>query len=415
MPTFATYTLGCKVNQAETARIEEFLSAQGYRQVDFKDTAEHYIINTCSVTHVADRKSRTIIRQPKKRNPRARVIVTGCSTPPSGDTAVDLYVPNTEKSNIEQWKALFPSVHGSLPSVTCHMSLKVRRTLKVQEGCTTFCSYCIVPHVRTGLWSLPLVEIMDIVERWVLEGTREIVLTGINLGLYRDGDNRLRDVIRAISTVPELLRIRISSLELPHVTAEFLDEMVSNPKVCHHLHLPLQSGSNAILRAMRRPYSREQFLSVVQMVRERLPDIGLTTDIIVGFPGETEQDFQGSEDLIREASFSKVHVFKYSVRPGTPAATFPEQVDPQVSQDRSERLISLGNDQARTFAKRYLNEPLEVLFEEQKDGFMTGLSGNYVRFCTRGTYALGTVRQVVPRTLCTDAVLTDNPSDKFFF
>ncbi|MFC1517532.1 tRNA (N(6)-L-threonylcarbamoyladenosine(37)-C(2))-methylthiotransferase MtaB [Candidatus Margulisiibacteriota bacterium] len=399
MPTFATYTLGCKVNQSETSQIENFLQKQGYYLVDQSQAPDFTIINTCSVTHVADRKSRQMIRRAKNNNPQTKVIITGCFTVKNkgilSSFNIDHVINNDKKLDFLLWQSVFPKQNKAkqLPQV------KIRRMLKIQDGCSTHCAYCIVPYLRQNKTSLPFPEIQKIAKEWVAQGTREIVLTGVNLGNYRWQKYSLLEVIKELSPIEDLYRIRISSLELPDLDPELVTELNNNPKLCKHLHLPLQSGSDPILKKMNRPYSTAEFLEKALQLKETIPDIALTTDVIVGFPGETEADFQNTLKTIKKAGFSRLHVFKYSLRPGTPAAGFKDQIPAKITDQRSKQLLSLSKKLEKEFANKYLNAPLMVLFEEENPKFSQGLTSNYLRVFSKKHDLLGQLVSMIPSKL----------------
>jgi len=405
MPSFATYTLGCKVNQAETSQIEQLLQENGYEPVAFSAQADVYIINTCAVTHVADRKSRHFIRRAKRNNPKAKVIVTGCFSEKAGSAAlgsdIDLIVANEDKLSADKWQAILPPKGKNKTALAkpAQPALKVRQLLKVQDGCTTFCTYCIVPYLRTKPYSQPLPEIIATAKKWVAAGTREIVLTGVNLGNYAWAGQTLLTVVQELSKLDGLWRIRLSSLELADVTPALIRQLKMDPKVCAHLHLPLQSGSDQILARMGRPYRLKDFQKIVAELREQLPDIAITTDVIVGFPGETKTDFLGTVNAVQDLRFSRLHVFKFSPRPGTPAAEFPDKIRPEVLQERSSLLISLGQELEHSFAAQYLDRELSVLFEEEEQGLASGLTGNYLRAKTRQKDLVGKIQLLKPRRL----------------
>ncbi len=408
MPTFATYTLGCKANQAETAQIENILKNLGYRKVNFKDPADNYIINTCTVTHIADRKSRNFIRQPLKNNPTARLVVTGCFTENNISFLKEVgasIVTHSEKLDASSWEALFP-VQTARETSSNKTIPNVRHMVKLQDGCNVFCSYCIVPHVRSKLHSTPLKEIIAQALECTSLGAKELVLTGINIGLYKDKDQTLIDVLKQLADIPELVRIRISSIELPHVTRELIELIARNAKLCHHLHIPLQSGSDSILQAMGRPYTTEEFLRTAQLAKELMPDIALTTDVIVGFPGETEDDFNKTVQFIKKVGFSLLHVFKYSARPGTKAAALAQQVETSIVSSRSDQLIALGKLLEKEFATKLLNRPINVLFENVSANKAYGFTSNYVKIYAQGNHTLGEYCTITPTKLDTDNTLS---------
>ncbi|MBU0581377.1 MAG: tRNA (N(6)-L-threonylcarbamoyladenosine(37)-C(2))-methylthiotransferase MtaB [Candidatus Margulisbacteria bacterium] len=406
MPSFATYTLGCKVNQAETSQIENILENIGYSQVDFNQAADFFIINTCSVTHVADRKSRHIIRKAKKNNPQSKVIITGCFSENNQNNLsplrIDHIIKNQDKLNINIWQYILPK-NNTLKSKN---KLKVRRMLKIQDGCNTNCSYCIVPYLRKDQFSVPLPDIIKLANLWLIEGTREIVLTGVNLGNYHWQNKGLFDVLHELSQLKNLLRIRLSSLELPHINDTLIQEIKNNPNICKHLHLPLQSGSDFILHKMKRPYTLIEFKEKTKKIFQQIPELALTTDVIVGFPGETEANFKETLNSIIDIGFSQLHVFKYSPRPGTPAIDFDHKVPAKIAEHRSKTLIKLGQELKRNFINKYLKKGVDVLFEEETNHISKGLTSNYIRVISTQNNVLGQIKNVIPNKINPDNSLS---------
>jgi threonylcarbamoyladenosine tRNA methylthiotransferase MtaB len=399
-PTVAFITLGCKVNQYETQAMRESLKKSGYTIVAPEDVADVYIINTCTVTGVSDRKSRQAIRRANVLNPDALVVVTGCYAERSpGKIAnmpgVDLVLSNSDKLFIYQHlsnSAL--SQRGDLilnddsiwsTSITSFNG-HTRALVKIQDGCDSFCTYCIVPHVRgEKINSRPLDSIVREVRCLAENGHREIVLTGIHLGAYgRDMANgiNLAHVLRTIHSVENVQRIRLSSIEPMDITDDLIDAVASLPKCAHHFHISLQSGSDRILKLMRRGYTSAEFEDMANRIKAAIPDVGLSTDVMVGFPGETEQDFKDTRELIARVEFSRLHVFRYSPRSGTPAAEFPDRVQDSVASRRGQEVRSLGESLARKFRSQMLGQVSEVLVEDTREGedsILAGFTSNYVR------------------------------------
>lgn len=386
-PTAALHTLGCKVNQYETQKISEELAARGFTIHRFSDIADVYIINTCTVTQAADSKSRQIIRSAISRNPKAYIIVTGCYAETSAEAiesieGVTHIFRNSDKPKIaEAVKSLFPqnnlqNTHGK----TAAAPARTRALIKIQDGCNQFCSYCAVPLARSVMWSKPFTDVIDEARRLADKGFKEIVLTGIRTGLYNDSAN-LTELAASLADIDGIERIRISSIESTDVPPDLLSLMSSNPKVCRHLHLPLQSGDNDVLRRMNRPYTAEQFLDFVQKAREIIPGIGITTDIIVGFPGETEQEFENTCDTAVKVQFSKAHIFRYSPRSGTAAYNMHDSVSPQEKERRSSLLSQITNASANRFMQALAGSDVNVLVESKKynNGLYSGLTDTYVR------------------------------------
>jgi len=390
--SFSIHTLGCKVNQYESERMVSELNRVGWDRVDFSSRADVYIINTCTVTAVASHKSRQLIRRALKSNPEATVVVTGCYADSDRDeiSAIDgvgLVVGNEDKGDLPRLLAdrLGVYIPDTISEDTSEKQMHTRALVKVQDGCNNFCSYCIVPYVRGDLWTRPEHEIVDEVSRLVAGGTREVVLTGIHLGLYGEGTNTgLGELMAKLVDIRGLGRIRLSSIELNEVTPEIIEIVSSSDKVCNHLHIPLQSGSDNVLSRMNRHYTAEEFIKRTDELRERIENLAITTDIIVGFPGETESEFEDTLKLVERVGFSKLHVFKYSPRKGTPAATFSDQVPNKVKDSRSARLIELGKRLSLEFASGYVGKNLSVLVEREQEGLLSGVSDNYIRVSMEG-------------------------------
>jgi len=410
----ALATLGCKVNQYESASLARMFNEHGYEVVDFDRTADVYVINTCTVTHLGDRKSRQLIRRAARKNPEALIVVTGCyaQTAPGEVLAipgVDLVVGTRDKARIVELVESHRREKGPLEAVSDVFSAhefvelpataltgRVRAFLKVQEGCNNFCAYCIVPYARGPLKSRRPENVLEEARRLVAEGFKELVVTGIHTGAYgldRPDGPDLAGLVAQLAQIPGLLRLRLSSVEPLDVTEELLDVMASRENICPHLHIPLQSGDDAVLTRMRRQYTAARFAALLDRVRRKIPEVAVTTDVIVGFPGETDEQFARTCRFVREMAFSRLHVFKYSPRRGTPAAAFPDQVPAPVKEERSHRLIALGEELARDFAVRYLGRRVEVLVEEpspEGEGCWEGFTGNYLRVsfpasaCLRG-------------------------------
>ncbi len=394
--TVAAHTLGCKVNQQETEAVLEFFRLQGYSVRDFAETADVYLINTCTVTHLGDRKSRQMIRRARRQNPHALVVVMGCYAQRAPDEimeipGVDLIVGNQDRAQImpqladllaaggERGKPLnlVQNIGNARTFEELPLSLernRIRAQVKVQDGCNQFCTYCIVPYTRGPVRSRPAERVVDEVSQLVAAGFAEIVLTGIHTSAYglewRDekGHPNLADLVQLIlERVPGLRRLRISSLEPTEIPEALLEIMVKSPVLCRHLHIPLQSGDDQILREMHRPYTAGQYLNIVERLRKEIPGLAITTDVMVGFPGETEAHFQRSYDSIQELGFSDLHVFKYSPRTGTPAAAFKEQVPAKVKESRSQRLLALTSELKLRFAAQFAGKTLTVLLEEETE------------------------------------------------
>ncbi|MCL6518802.1 MAG: tRNA (N(6)-L-threonylcarbamoyladenosine(37)-C(2))-methylthiotransferase MtaB [Armatimonadetes bacterium] len=389
MPKVAIHTLGCKVNQYETQRMAEALRASGYDVVDFADSADVYIINSCSVTHTADSKSRQAVRTVARRHPGACVVLTGCYAETSPNEAseiegVSLVLGNRHKDAIVEYIGrLLPSKVSKTDmaaSVSRTASARTRALVKIQDGCDQFCSYCIVPFARPMMWCKPANEVVDEVTQLADRGFKEIVLTGIRLGRYEYGGTNLVGLLQSLVKVSGIERIRLSSIEMTDVPAGLLEIMASEKKICRHLHVPLQSGNDGVLKRMNRPYTAEEFERFVEEARLRVSDIAITTDIMVGFPGETIEEFEETYCLAERLEFSRAHIFRFSPRQGTAASMMPDDVSPVEKKRRSELLIGLAKAHSEKFAKRFIGKTLAVLVEGNKESKLrSGFTDNYIK------------------------------------
>lgn len=360
MKKIAFYTLGCRANQAQTFGLECQMTNDKCQLVDFAEKADIYVINTCTVTIDADRKSRQAIRKALRQNPKAKIIVAGCYA----------------RLESKYLKLNFPSVELLLePRLSVSgsdLKPRIRANLMIQDGCEHFCSYCIVPYARGKIKSKPLKQVLEEAEQLVQAGAREIILTGINLGTYQ---HSLSSLLAHLSSLKNLYRVRLSSLEPMYLDRELIDTVAENTKVCNHFHIPLQSGDNGILSAMNRNYTRDDYLELIDYIRKKIPACGITTDVIVGFPGEGEKEFQNTIDIINEIKFSRVHIFSFSKRKGTPAADLPAQIDEKEKQKRNKYLHCLRKKYMIEFARNYLHQEVEILVEQKGEG----LTSNYIR------------------------------------
>lgn len=402
MKKVAFHTLGCKVNQYETQAMGELFEKEGYEIVPDNEIADVYVINTCTVTNVGDKKSRQFIRRSKRKNPSAIVAVVGCyaQTAPVEVLSVEgvnIVIGTNERSQIVD-AVKKCSVDEKINLVDDIMKVKkfeemsiadvkdkTRAFLKIQEGCNQYCSYCIIPYARGQIRSRGKLEIIEEVKKLVEKGFKEVVLTGIHVASYGKDLNdgiALIDVLQEVNNIKGLERIRLSSLEPTLFTDEFLDKLSKLEKICQHFHLSLQSGCNKILKKMNRKYSSEEYEEIVNRIRNVYPDVALTTDIIVGFPEESDEDFNITYDFVKKINFSEIHVFKYSPRTGTPAAERKDQVDGLVKHYRSEKLISLGEQMKDAYRKMFIGKEKQVLFETlSKDfaGYIEGYTDNYLK------------------------------------
>jgi threonylcarbamoyladenosine tRNA methylthiotransferase MtaB len=404
MATVAFHTLGCKVNHYETEAIWQLFKQEGYERVDFESISDVYIINTCTVTNTGDKKSRQVIRRAVRKNPDAVICVTGCyaQTSPAEIMAipgVDVVVGTQDRIKmldyIEQYKQERQPINGvgnimksriyeelDVPSFTD----RTRASLKIQEGCNNFCTFCIIPWARGLMRSRDPKEVIRQAQQLVDAGYQEIVLTGIHTGGYGEDlkDYNLAQLLRDLEAVKGLKRLRISSIEASQITDEVIEVIKHSNIVVRHLHIPLQSGSNSVLKRMRRKYTMEFFGERLERLKEVLPGLAVTSDVIVGFPGETEDEFMETFNFIKDHKFSELHVFPYSKRTGTPAARMEDQVDEEVKNERVHRLISLSNQLAKEYASQFEGEVLEVIPEEvSKDeansGYLMGYTDNYMK------------------------------------
>ena len=422
MRKIAFYTLGCKVNQSDTASMEGIFRRAGYEVVDFGSPADVYLINTCVVTNTGQRKSSQIINRAVRHNPLSLIVVTGCypQTAPEEVRAiagVDVIIGNQERARIVELveQALEnkqTEILDNVQKMTVDTKFeelgvgtetdKTRAFLKIQEGCNQYCTYCIIPYARGPLRSRSLESIRSEVAKLVEAGYKEVVLIGIHLGCYgkelaKEGKHiTLYDAVQAVLSVEGMCRVRLGSLESVEVEPRLLELMANEPRLCKHLHLPLQSGCDKILQAMHRPYDTARFTQLLQQIRAQVPDVAITTDIIVGFPGETEEDFATTLAFAEKCGFAKMHIFPYSKRKGTPAEKMPNQVDEAVKGERAARLAAVDEKLHQAMLKQMVGKTEEVLFEQPVDAVhMEGLCGPYLRVVVPGTSELAnTIAQV---------------------
>ncbi|MFB6469407.1 tRNA (N(6)-L-threonylcarbamoyladenosine(37)-C(2))-methylthiotransferase MtaB [Cytobacillus sp. Hz8] len=411
MPTVAFHTLGCKVNHYETEAIWQLFKEQGYDRIDFEATSDVYIINTCTVTNTGDKKSRQVIRRAIRKNPDAVVCVTGCyaQTSPAEILAipgVDVVVGTQDRVKmldyVEQFKKERQPINavGNIMKNRVYEELDVpsftdrtRASLKIQEGCNNFCTFCIIPWARGLMRSRDPEEVIRQTQSLVDAGYKEIVLTGIHTGGYGEDmkDYNLAALLKDIEAkVKGLKRLRISSIEASQITDEVIEVINQSNIIVRHLHIPIQSGSNSVLKRMRRKYTMEFFAERLSLLKKALPGLAITSDVIVGFPGETEEEFMETYNFIKEHKFSELHVFPYSKRTGTPAARMEDQIDEEIKNERVHRLIELSNQLAKEYASQFEDEVLEVIPEEHhnnddKSGLYEGYTDNYLKVVFQGT------------------------------
>ncbi|MGM0413586.1 MAG: tRNA (N(6)-L-threonylcarbamoyladenosine(37)-C(2))-methylthiotransferase MtaB [Bacillota bacterium] len=401
----AIKNLGCRVNQYEAEALEQMFKNAGYQVVDFEAEADLYLINSCAVTISAASKSRSLARQAKRRGgENSIVIMAGCYTQVSPEEVedveeVDYLVSTSNKDNLiellndlkadgnDRWlgsREEYGDIDKFQEFKLVDLNQTTRANIKIQDGCDQFCSYCIIPYARGRIRSRSQEAVKAEFLRLVDQGVKEFVLTGIHLGAYGKDFNGekdyLADLLRDLIKIEGNFRIRLSSIEAGEVTDSMLEVMSNSDKICSHLHLPLQSGSARILEKMNRPYNQQEFLNYIENIKNRIPGIGLTTDVIVGFPGETEEDFKETLKVVEKIGFSRLHIFSYSPRPGTPAARMKDDIDGDLKKERYNRLNQLGEKLALDYRKSISGEQLEVLFEDNCDaGMITGYTGNYIR------------------------------------
>lgn len=403
MAKIAFYTLGCKVNQADTASMENLFLRSGHQLVSFDGEADVYIINTCVVTNTGQRKSRQTIHRAIRKNPNALIVVTGCYPQTAAEevkaiAGVDMIIGNQDRTQIVQLVEerlahrqtdTLDAVHKLTASTAFEemaagdITDKTRAFLKIQEGCNQFCTYCIIPYARGPLRSRSLESIRTETQRLISAGFKEIVLIGIHLGCYgkenHDGPT-LYDAVKTVLDVPGVQRLRLGSLESVEVEPRLLTLMQEDARFCRHLHLPLQSGCDKTLQAMHRPYTTAKFKTLLADIKNRVPDIAITTDVIVGFPGETEADFETTCKFAESCGFSKMHIFPFSARKGTPAEKFAGAVTEAVKKERADILGKIDETMHKAFLQAMVGQNAEVLFEQPAgEDYFEGLTGNYQR------------------------------------
>lgn len=398
----AIQSLGCKVNLYESEYITDQFQKAGYEIVPFQEIADVYIINTCSVTNTSDVKSRKVIHQAIRRNPDACIVAIGCFIEANHDyheDGVDILLGNANKSKVLEYVERYWQTKQKanyfvtpIPEKFDDMTMstflgRTRAFIKIQDGCENFCSYCIIPYVRGKCRSKNFQTVLEEIQNYVQHGYKEVVLTGIHTGNYGvDLGTDFAALLREIVKINGLVRLRISSIEITELTDEVLQIIRDNDVIVDHLHIPLQAGSDKILRLMNRKYDLAYFKQKMEQIREIRPDISLTTDIIVGFPSETEENFQDTLSFVREVQFSKVHVFPYSRRSGTVAADMAEQVPGDVKKDRVRRLLALSKELETEYMKKFIGKTLPVLMEVNRTDYSLGHTSNYLLVKVPGEY-----------------------------
>ena len=413
MKTVAFTTLGCRVNQYDTDAMKGLFLQHDYEAVDFDSKADIYVINTCSVTNMGEKKSRQLIRKAKRQNQDAYVIVTGCyaQLDPDAIAAIDgvnLVIGTNNRSKIVELVEQLETTERQINAVRDIMkesnfeemplfgneSDKSRAFMKIQEGCNNYCAFCIIPYTRGKLKSRKVDDIVNEAKRLVEHGFHEIVLTGIHLGNYGvelPGRPTLADVVKALLEIPNLHRIRFGSIESVEVSDELIELMATDKRVCPHLHLPLQAGSDHVLTLMKRHYTLQEYKDLIKNLRNRIPDLSITTDIIAGFPQETDEDFDETMNTVKEIGFTHIHAFPYSIREGTPAATMQNQVPEAVKKARVALLNDLSEKGLHAYATSRIGKPGEILIEKEENGYYTGLTNEYIhgRVKSDGQHSIG--------------------------
>ena len=399
----AFISLGCKVNQYETNAMSQEFIENGYDVVEFTDVADVYIVNTCTVTNIADRKSRQMLRRVKEINPEAVLVACGCYAQVGKEELekiddIDLIIGNNEKKDIVEIIENYQNEKNAIISDVMHQreyvefgtttyTEKTRAVVKIQDGCDRFCSYCIIPFARGRVRSRKIENIISEVEQIVDNGMQEIVITGIHIASYGKDFNyeiTLIDLLEELNKIDGLKRIRLGSIEPTIITEEFVSRLAKLDKICDHFHLSLQSGCDETLRRMNRRYTCEEFEDGTKLLRKAFPNAALTTDVIVGFPGETDDEFNATYEFLKKIAFYKMHIFKYSQRKGTKAAVMPNQIDGSIKEQRSKVLLGLSDENEEKYNSEYVGKIVEVLFEEKDGDYYKGHTKNYIEVWAKG-------------------------------
>lgn len=399
---FCIKTLGCKVNTYESELIHNLFIRKGY--VYSEEDADIYVVNTCTVTNMSDRKSRGVIHNIRRNHPNSILVVTGCFSQNAFNTGrldeidADIILGNKDKSKVVEYVEEFiKNKEKKLKFYNMdevefenmeldNMHSRARAFVKIEDGCENFCTYCIIPYVRGKVRSKKHEEVIKEVKSLVDKGYKEIVLTGIHTGHYIDGEYNFENLLKDLIKIEGLIRLRISSIEINELTDGVLDIFSKSNILVPHLHIPLQSGSNKVLKEMNRKYDKEYFINRINYIRKIKENVSITTDVIVGFPGETEEEHKESMETIKEVGFTKVHTFPYSDRYGTIASTMPNKVDGNIKKRRVKELLTLSKELEVNFYKKFYNKKLEVLIEEEKDGYFYGHTPNFIRVKLSGNY-----------------------------
>ena len=421
---FSIITFGCKVNSYESEYMKEELINNNFSFVDNYKDADIVIINTCSVTNTADNKCKKAIRSVRREMAEAILMVCGCTAENHrselNDLDIDIMIGNKDKSKVVdlindfiKTKKKYSKFYDDKKTDFENMTLKdfnlTRAFVKIQDGCNNYCAYCIIPYVRGSIRSKRKEDVIEEVKELVSIGHKEIVLTGINTGAYGKETKLydLTDLIRELSEIPGLERIRVSSIEMTEINDKFIEELKNNKKLCAHLHISLQSGCEKILKLMNRKYTKDEYYNNVLKIKEARPEVNLTTDVIVGFPGETEDDFLECIDYCKKVGFSKIHVFPYSVRKGTKAATMPNQLSNAIKKERARRLIKIDNDLQKAFNCKFIGKEMDVLIEEVFSDYSIGHTSNFLKVRVDGQLKENTDYKVIIKKADIDQVYGD--------
>lgn len=403
---FNIVTFGCKVNQYESNMMKERMLSSNFFYVENMNEANIIIVNTCSVTNVADKKCLKMIRRIKREYPNSILVVAGCSSQNKQEIYenldIDILIGNKDKSKIDVLLKEYIETHKRYVKFYNDRNLEfedmlisdynhIRAFIKIEDGCDNFCSYCIIPYVRGSVRSKNFETVIKEAKLLTQKGHKEIVLTGIHTGHYMDNNHDLTDLINELSKIDDLLRIRISSIEITELNDKFLNMLSENKKVCDHLHIPLQAGSNEILKRMNRKYDLKYYEDKINKIRMIRPDISITTDIIVGFPYETDELFNETLEFSRKMKFSKIHVFPYSIRIGTSAANMPNQVDEKVKKERVKKLMDLSEVMEKEYYNKFVGKELDILVEECDNNVSIGHSSNYLMVTLNETLEVGQI------------------------
>ncbi len=401
-------TLGCKVNAYESEYIKEQFIKKNYEIVNINEHPDVIVINTCTVTNQSDAKSRKIIRQAKRENPNAVLAVCGCAAEHHKENLIDLNIDiligNHNKSIIvdliedykknKQKKIIFDDIM-TIPFENMEIDKFLNRTrgfVKIQDGCNNYCSYCIIPYMRGNCRSKDINEAYEEIKKLTENGYKEIVLTGIHTGHYgEDKDYDLTDLIKKITPLPNLVRIRISSIEITELTDKFMLELKNNKKLCSHMHVPIQSGSEKILKLMNRKYNKEEFINIINKLRLTRPDISITTDLIVGFPDETDENLKETIETINKIGFTKIHVFPYSTRSNTKAASMKNQIPENIKKERVKEMLKISETLEAKYYNKFLNKEVEILIENNNEG----LTDNYIKVNLNENYHNGEIKKAI--------------------